>query len=74
MTAALRNLTDKVCRWDEVDITDPAALATIVQSSYFFVIFHMGGPVYWETRKHELPAFGAGEDEYMTQAHARIAL
>jgi hypothetical protein len=37
---------------------------------YFFVIFHMGGPVYWETRKHELPAFGAGEDEYMTQAHA----
>ena len=25
----------------------------------------MGGPVYWETRKHELPAFGAGEDDIM---------
>ena len=40
------------------------------KSFYFFVIFHYGGPVYWETRKHELPAYGAGEDEYMTQAHA----
>ena len=30
----------------------------------------MGGPVYWETRKHLLPAYGAGEDEYMTQAYA----
>ena len=26
--------------------------------------------MYWETRKHELPAYGAGEDGYMTQAHA----
>ena len=40
------------------------------RSFCFFVIMHFGGPIYWETTKHDIPAFGAGEDEYMTQSIA----